>query len=273
MANVESETVAITLESAANEYFSENAKKLDQRQRVAVTRFVSWCGPTRVISDISAHEMALFQEAQGENVAGLADRLMPVKAFFAHAKKRKWTENNMGVHLRVKKARVSGATKMMSGAQIEAVEMTSEGLIVTKAELDRLRAERPAITKDLELAMADKDFRENAPLDAARDAQAHLEARIRDLEHQVAHAVVSDASADIAAGVVHLGSTVEVTNLVTDRTVRYTLVGQNEVDAAAGRISVASPVGQALVGQGAGKVVSVSAPSGKIEFRIEAVEG
>lgn len=275
MADIEADTLALTLERAAMDYFTANAKKLDQNQRVAVTRFVSWCGPTRQIAQISAHEMSLFQEAQGENVADLSQRLLPIKAFFAHAKKRKWTETNLGVHLRVKKQKNKGADLLVgkSVSDPDAIEMTAAGLDATKAELERLRAERPEISKQIGLAMEDKDFRENAPLDAARDVQAHAEARIRELEHQVAAAVVIDPSMRAQTGVAHLGSMVTVTNLVSDQVVSYTLVGQNEVDAASGHISIASPVGQALVGQRPGDMVDVTAPSGTIRFRIESIEG
>ena len=269
MADSEIETAALTLERAASDYFDANAKRVDHQHRVAVTRFVSWAGGERDIRDLTAHQMTLYQDAQGANVADLSQRLLPVKAFFAFAKKRSWLDSNLGVHLRVKKAqRVAEAVQ---AAAEEAVEMTAEGLQLAKAELDRLRGERPLIAKQLEEAMADKDFRENAPLDAARDQQAHLEARIRDLEHDIAHAVVS-SGVGAGDGRAHLGSTLTVTNLVSQRTVDYTLVGQNEVDAGAGRISVASPVGQALVGGKAGESVEVATPSGTIGFRIDEVQ-
>lgn len=266
---------AFTLDRAATMYFSANAKKLDQQQRVAITRFVSWAGGKRELTDISAHQMTLFQDAQGANVADLADRLMPVKAFLAYAKKKEWVGSNLGVHLRVKRTvrRTTDVDGVVTESADEVVEMTVEGLELARNELERLRAERPTIAKKLEEAMADKDFRENAPLDAARDEQAHLEARIRDLEHQVAHARVSHADRTRADGRAHMASSVTITNLVTNKTVEYTLVGQNEVDAAAGRISIASPVGRSLVGKSAGEEVEVEAPSGTIRFRVEAVSG
>ena len=269
MADPEIKVAALTLERAASDYFDANAKRLDHQKRVAVTRFISWAGGERDIRDLTAHQMTLYQDAQGSNVADLSQRLLPVKAFFAYAKKRSWLDNNLGIHLRVKKAQ-RAAEAVQAGAE-EAVEMTAEGLQLAKTELERLRAERPRIAKQLEEAMADKDFRENAPLDAARDQQAHVEARIRDLEHDIAHAVVSSRRGT-ADGGAHLGSTLTVTNLVSNRTVQYTLVGQNEVDAGAGRISNASPVGRALIGSQAGDNVQVVTPSGTIGFRVDEVE-
>ncbi len=269
------EGITMTADAAASEYFNAYAKKLDQQQRVAVSRFVSWCGQSRELNGISAHEMTLFQEAQGANVANLGARLMPVKAFLAFAKKRTWTATNLGVHLRVKKASVTaGAVQaVVESGDDAASEMTREGYEALKVELERRKDERPEVALELQSAMADKDFRENAPLDAARDAQAMLEATIRDLEHQVAHAVVVETNARPASDEARLGSMVEVTNLVSKKSVGYTLVGHTEADAAAGRISVVSPLGKALVGHGAGDVVDVAAPAGTIQFRIESVEG
>ena len=267
--------IAFNLERAATLYFGANAKKLDHQQRVAITRFVSWAGNERQLTDISAHQMTLFQDAQGGNVADLADRLMPVKAFLAYAKKKEWVGVNLGVHLRVKRTirRTTHADGAVTESAEEIVEMTVEGLELARNELDRLRAERPSIAKKLEEAMADKDFRENAPLDAARDEQAHLERRIRELEHQVAHSRVSNANNSYNDGRAHLGSSVSATNLVSKKTVEYTLVSQNEVDAASGRISIASPVGRALVGTTVGDEVEVQAPSGTIRFHVETVSG
>jgi len=76
-----------------------------------------------------------------------------------------------------------------------------------------------------------------------------------------------------SGGMVHLGSHIGLKNLESKRDVVYTLVSPNEVDAAAGRISVASPMGQALVGRMPGDEVEVAAPSGPIRFRVETVEG
>ena len=275
MPEAESDVTMLTLERAVSMYFEQQAKKLEPPDRMAVTRFVSWCGPTRTLSALTPHDVTLFQEALGQNAADLSQRLLPVKAFFSHAKRRTWTGTNLGVHLRVKRdvRRLRDeAVQAATAADDDAVQFTAAGLKTARDELDRLRAERPKIAADLTEAMADKDFRENAPLDAARDAQAMLEARIRDLEQKVARSVVVDGRAS-GPGVAHIGSCVQVTNLGTDRDGRYTLVGQTEVDAAAGKISVASPMGQALVGGRKGDEVSVAAPSGIIHLRIESIDG
>jgi transcription elongation factor GreA len=97
-----------------------------------------------------------------------------------------------------------------------------------EAQLAELKAKRPVIAEKLREAMADKDFRENAPLDAARDEQAHLEMRIRDLEEKLRNAVIMDEEAK--GGRANVGSVVQVLNLKTEREQTFTLVSPNEVD-------------------------------------------
>ncbi len=259
-----------TLEEAAALYLEAVAQSVDQQARVEITRFTSWYGSDRRLDALTGHQVTQYQEALG-TTTDVMGRLPPVKEFLAYAKKKNWTTTNLGAHLRVKRTKRAGASAAAVPEQAEVVEMTPEGLAAAKAELERLCAQRPQIQQALKLAMADKDFRENAPLDAARDAQGHLEGRIRQIEHDIKYAVV--AAREEESGRAHLGSSVTATNLVSGRTVDYTLVGQNEVDATAGKISVASPVGQAFVGRGPGDEVEVTIPSGKVRFRIETIVG
>jgi transcription elongation factor GreA len=120
--------------------------------------------------------------------------------------------------------------------------------------------------------MLDKDFRENAPLDAAKEKQAHLEMRIQEIEETLKHAAVV-GKRDGGGVRVRIGSTVEVTNLSSGASLRYTVVGATEGDAAAGKISNVSPIGKALVDRRMGEEVDVSVPAGVLRLRIEKIEG
>ncbi len=119
--------------------------------------------------------------------------------------------------------------------------------------------------------MADKDFRENAPLDAARDEQAHLEMRIRDLESKLRTAVIIDEGAK--AGRANVGSVVVLLNLTSNRQQEFTLVSPTEVDPKSGKISIQSPVGVAVINRRAGEDVTVNAPSGPMQFKLVEVRG
>lgn len=263
----EAESIALSVAGAAAAYMDATARKLDPSARAEIARFVSWYGGERRIGAITAHELTQYAEAQSKSASGQSDRLNPLKALFMHAKKQGWTATNLGASLRVKKAARRRGEAVSALQQRRA--MTADGLAAAQQELAELIAERPQIARTLELARADKDFRENAPLDAARDTQAHHEGRIRALEAQIAQADVVGGAAE---GEARVGSNVILHNLVSGQTVEYTLVGQNEVDATGGKISVASPVGHAVVGHRAGEEVEVSAPSGVIRFRLESVE-
>ncbi|PKB56555.1 MAG: hypothetical protein BZY69_01150 [SAR202 cluster bacterium Casp-Chloro-G1] len=161
-----------------------------------------------------------------------------------------------------------GAAEELGG---KAFHVTREGLQSLEAQLEVLKAERPSIADKLRAAMADKDFRENAPLDAARDEQAHLEAKIRETEDRLRHAVIIDAGAK--GGRANVGSVVKLLNLDQGREQEFTLVSQAEVDPAKGKISMESPIGVALRNRGQGEEVVVEAPSGRIRFKVLEVRG
>ena len=116
-------------------------------------------------------------------------------------------------------------------------------------------------------AAADKDFSENAPLDAAREQRGYLEGRIMELEGVLAAAVVMD---ETRAGThkIGIGDEVVLQDLATGEEVRYSLVSPREVDPAAGKISSESPIGKAAIGRQAGDEVEVMVPAGKLRYRI-----
>lgn len=127
-----------------------------------------------------------------------------------------------------------------------------------------------AVREEIKRAMLDKDFRENAPLDAAKDKQGHVEARIREIEAMLKRAVVVDSA--LHSGRVRVGTAVVVRNLANDATKRFVIVGPTEANAADGKISSVSPVGKALLDAGIGDEVEVSAPAGVMRFKVEEIE-
>jgi transcription elongation factor GreA len=193
-----------------------------------------------------------------------------VRAFLAFAKKKGFTAANMGVHLRPPKATKTSKPQRVLKEEAP-ISLTREGMIALEAELEELRARRPHMATELRLAMADKDFRENAPLDAAREQQAHLESRIRDMEATLRRAGVIGEERK-SKSVVGMGSTVLLRNLKSGAELRYMLVSPREVNPGQGKISIASPVGRALVRKREGEEVEVEAPAGAIRFRIEKIQ-
>ena len=159
----------------------------------------------------------------------------------------------------------------MGPKEQQVVELTREGHEALEIEVEALKAQRPQVREEIRAAMLDKDFRENAPLDAAKEKQAHLESRIRQIDETLKRAVVVEG---VAGGSrVQIGSTVQVANLKSGASLRYTIVGSNEGNAAEGKISNASPIGKALLDRSVGDEVKVSVPAGVLRLRVEKVEG
>ena len=140
--------------------------------------------------------------------------------------------------------------------------ISQEGLDALRAELEQLETTaRAEIAARIKTAREWGDLKENAEYHAAKEDQGHLEARIRRLQERLRGATVVEADAT-PDGVVGFGTTVEVRDESSGRTATYTLVGAAEASAADGRLSIESPVAQALLGARAGEAVQVQTPSG-----------
>lgn len=263
-----SDDMTITLFDAAREHFKELRSEDATAIQAEVERFVRWAGADRVLGQLTANEVANYAETFSGTMTDAGRRGDAVKKFLAFAKKAGYTSTNLGTHLRIKKS----AKKASATAALESIEMTEREKAAVEVELEALKAQRPGIIADIRRAMEDKDFKENAPLDAARDQQGYVEGRIRRLEATLNHVVIVKDVATPKGDIVELGCTVVLRNLKSNKEVSYTLVRPAEADASQGKISLESPVGQSVLKKSAGDEVNVSAPSGNIRFRLERVE-
>lgn len=151
--------------------------------------------------------------------------------------------------------------------------MTLGGVEKLRAELAELKAvTRPKITAAIAEARAHGDLKENAEYHAAREQQSFCEGRISDIESKLADSEVIDVRAIEPTGRVIFGTTVTLLNIESDEEVTYQIVGEDEADVPAGKISVASPIARALMGKSEGDEVVVKAPSGDIDFDILSVK-
>ncbi|MDX9875318.1 MAG: transcription elongation factor GreA [Spongiibacteraceae bacterium] len=152
------------------------------------------------------------------------------------------------------------------------VPMTVAGERALREELQRLKTiERPRIIEAIAEARAHGDLKENAEYHAAREQQSFCEGRISEIESKLAEARVIDVTQITPTGRVIFGVTVDIVNCETDERVSYQIVGEDEADVKANKISVTSPIARALVGKEIGDVVVVRAPGGEIEYEIENV--
>jgi len=259
-------------EPSLEEVAKKFAESLSPQARTAavgeVNRFVRWFGPERFPSQIRAHDIENYAGEMGPAVPETSKKAEQVRLFLTYLKNEGIVSSPLTPHLRLRKSARSSAAARAARAEPETVELTAEGIESLKSELAALIDQRPAIREAIRVAMLDKDFRENSPLDAAKDRQGHVEARVREIEAVLRRAVVVDGSAN--AGRVRVGTTVKVTRLDDDTVITYSIVGPTEANAADGKISSVSPVGKAFLNHMVGEEVGVETPSrGTQRFRID----
>lgn len=149
----------------------------------------------------------------------------------------------------------------------ERVPMTPRGAAKVKEELARLKAERPKISREIGIARDHGDISENAEYHAAKERQGMVEAQIKDLEDKLARAEIIDP-ARLSGTKVRFGATVSLSNVETNETSTYQIVGADEASIEEGTISVSAPLARALIGKEAGDEVTVNLPGGRRTYEI-----
>jgi transcription elongation factor GreA len=155
---------------------------------------------------------------------------------------------------------------------MDKLPMTAAGYSTLEQELKhRQQIERPRIIQQISDARTHGDLSENAEYHAAKEAQAHNETRIAELEDKLARADVIDVS-KLSGDTVKFGATVTLIDEDTDEKRVWQIVGEPEADAKAGRISITSPLARALIGKAKGASVEVVTPGGAKAFEVKKVE-
>jgi transcription elongation factor GreA len=148
------------------------------------------------------------------------------------------------------------------------VPMTKEGYQLLQEELKRLKTvERPNVIQAIAEARAHGDLSENAEYSAAKEKQSFIEGRINEIGDKLARAHVIDTTGFSSEKVV-FGATVSLIDLDNGEEVQYRIVGVDEADLKAGKISITSPVARALIGHSIGDAVKVKVPSGFKEYEV-----
>ena len=147
--------------------------------------------------------------------------------------------------------------------------MTPQGHAALEAELKQLKTiDRPRITADIAEAREHGDLKENAEYHAAREQQGFCEARIRDIEAKLSAAHVIDPATLNKEGRVVFGVTVVIENVDTEEEKQYQIVGDDEADFKAGKISVNSPIARGLIGKFEGDEARIETPKGMVEYEV-----
>ena len=267
--------------SEALTYFvaAKKSAKTAQQSHQELGRFVAWVGRERKVSELSPSEVAEYAQQIGLGGSESVHRLSPVKVFLAYWKDQGWIENGLASHLRVPRTRRTTAaatttTSRTNGrSTFTGSQLSQEGYDRLVTQLDDLKDQRALVLEDIKRAMADKDFRENAPLDAAKDQQGIVELRIRELEASINNAQILPEGASSKVARSSVGAKVTLKDTNSGKTLAYTLVDVREADVSEGKISTTSPVGQALLDRMVGEEVTINVPKGTLRYLVQRITG
>jgi transcription elongation factor GreA len=235
-----------------------------------IGRFIAWFGRDRRVSELTPAQVADYAQHVGLGGSESTQKLSPVKGFLGFLKDEGWVETGLATHLRVPRSRRTTAVRA-SAAAAAATRLSKEGFERLQSQVESLKGERVGVLEDIKRAMADKDFRENAPLDAAKERQGIIEGRIRELETSLANAEILSSKPMKNQRKVAMGTKVTLKDLGSGRKLLYTLVDMREADVASGKISTQSPVGQALLERSVGEEVEVAVPKGTVRYKVEKI--
>ena len=248
-----------TLAEVADAFLSNLPPEERRKTQAEVSKFVRWLGSSRRLKDISPVDVASY----GEQIIPSAAK--PLKSFLSYSQKKGFSSINLAPHLKAKKTVVrTAAVWRSSPAQ---VTLTAQGYAKLEKELASLKSQRSQVLEDIQKAAADKDFRENAPLAAAREQKSHLDGRIKELESTLNRAKIMGKEQHTARA--KFGDTVVLRNLSSDKVFSYKLVDPREANPVKGKLSVVSPLGKAILDKEKGQTIEVVAPAGIFRCLIE----
>lgn len=268
-----SSNVQTTLDEAASVFLgtlSEDEKETIQQE---VFKFVRWYGGNHLFHELTAPEIANYAERLSGSDTDYGRKLEFIRAFLSYGKKEGWSKTNLATHLKASKKAGKGSSQSsnVNNSGLKPVYLTKDGYENLKTELASLKKRRAEVTEDMRRAAADKDFRENAPLHAAREQKGYLEGQIKDAESTLKAAVViEDTQKD--SNRTHVGDTVLICDMASGEESKYTIVGPREADPAKGRISNSSPLGKAILGHGQDECIEIVVPVGRLKYQIKKIE-
>jgi transcription elongation factor GreA len=230
-------------------------------------KFVRWFGWKRPVAGLTAAEVTKYAESLPSSDTDHTKKVEQLRAFLAYARKKGWSDTNLATHLKAKKTR-PGSRPPARPDRAEPIALTAQRHAEMKTELDALRSKRLQVIEEMQKAAADKDFRENAPLQAAREQRGHLEGRIRELEDALKAVTIIDNKPETVIKV-SIGDSVILRDLDSGDERHYIIVSPKEVDPTQGKISSASPIGKAVIGRRFEEIVEVATPAGKSRYQIK----
>lgn len=236
-----------------------------------LNKFVRWFGEKKLVRQITAQDIEGYIEQLPPKALDTAERIEPLREFLHYIYKKNYSTIKLAHLIKIKKPSNKPISTFKSQQITKELILTPEGYAALEEELKTLISQRPKIAEEIRRAAADKDFRENAPLEAAREMQGKIEGRIRELEVMLKSARVITKYTSHPSDVVNIGATVELSNIDDGEVSIFKLVDGKEADPLSGKISTNSPIGKALLGHSIGSVIDVVTPGGIIRYKINKI--
>jgi transcription elongation factor GreA len=260
----------MSLGETASRFLANLSLEEREASQPEIYKFIRWYGWEQPFARLTAAEVANYAERLSLSDTDYTRNLELIRAFLTYARKEGWSKSNLATHLKAKKVKAPPMSSPRSDLS-EPTSLTQQGYAELEAELTILKGKRSEVIDEMTRAAADKDFRENAPLQAAREERGHLEGRIRELEQTLKTANIVEEKQSVSLQVT-IGDSVVLRDPASGEELRYTLVSPREVDPSKGKISTVSPIGKAIIGRHQGKIVEVTTPAGKLHYQIKQVE-
>ncbi len=251
-----------SIEKAAVEYLSGLDAARRSSDEIAVQKFVRWFGRQRGVDAIRTRDIDAYCDT------ALPADAAALRGFLSYTYKKGLSVRGLASHVKSRKENqtVSSSTPV----PVDTIQVTVEGLNALRSELADLREQSVLVTDQIRKAAADKDFRENAPLHAAREQKSHIEGRIQEIEATLARATTVNGK--VNGTTVSLGDTVLLTDVKSGATVQYMLVDSREASPARGKLSASSPIGRAVLGRRTGDEVECAAPAGTFRYKLQRLD-
>ena len=252
----------------------ENAKKM--KARYELYQFAKHLGVERKLTTLSPPEIGDYGDLLSSRIAvsDTHDRMETVKQFlfYLHEEELIDQDLNLASHIRTRKLyRSRNNKKTITNLRMpnQPTVTKSRHTALTK-KLNVFFKERNRLAETIQIAAQDKDVRENAPLEAAREAQGLNNAKIHEIESMLRGAVlVEDEKGAKDKGTVTLGSNVTVENKENKAIAKYRIVDSSEADPLSNKISSDSPLSKSLMGKTKEELISVKTPIGTtVQYKI-----
>ncbi len=242
-------------------------------ERAVVADFVTNIGEEKLLSNLKPPEVGDYSQQITSRMANTdtQSRLASVKKFLSFLHTSELIDNDLNIpsHLRSKRILANKRTKNKISTFEEGPRLTKSRAKTLINQLEKLNKQKMDLAVDIQNAAADGDVRENAPLEAAREAQGMVMVKITDIENLMRGAIIiDDGSQSLLKGKINVGSKVTIENQNNKEVNTFQIVDFHEADPLNSKISSDSPVAKSILGKSKGETVSVKSPTGTIDYKI-----